>query len=356
MLIFRYLAKEVFITLVALTAILLLIFMSNQLIGYLNRAANGQIPGVFILKLMMFELPTLMSLLLPLGFYVALLLALGRLYADSEMIVLQACGYGPLQLLTHALMMALAVASFVLMMMVWLSPIIAMDRAKLLQTTGVQTLIKTILPGHFRALSGGKQVFYVESISRDHQSAKNIFFAQFSEKEAKSTWDVLWADRALVEANQATHEEFVVLEQGKKYQGKPGEANYQVAEFAKLKVRLPHPNNEVKHDIRVVNTANLWPLNNSDLAKAAELQWRLSIPMMVISLTLVAVPLSRVNPRSGKFAKLLPAIVIFIIYANLMFIARDWLSSGKIPIWLGLWWLHLSVALLGGWLIWRQRS
>jgi lipopolysaccharide export system permease protein len=96
-------------------------------------------------------------------------------------------------------------------------------------------------------------------------------------------------------------------------------------------------------------------LTNPDLKKAAELQWRFSVPLMLLTLTLVAVPLSRVNPRSGKYAKLLPAIVVYIIYANFMFVARDWVASGKIPPWLGMWWLHIAVALLGLFLIYRSQ-
>jgi len=182
-LIFRYLSKEVFVTLVSLTAILLLIFMSNQLVIYLNRAASGKIPGMLIMKLMMLELPNLLSLLLPLGFYVALLLAYGRLYAESEMTVLQACGYGPSRLLKHSFIMASVVAMFVLIIMLWGSPLIATERALLLRTTGIQTLIQTIVPGRFIAIPHGQQVFYVESMNRDHSVAEHVFFAQNTQKK-----------------------------------------------------------------------------------------------------------------------------------------------------------------------------
>lgn len=354
MLIFRYLVKEVFIALTALTTILLLIFMSNQFIQYLNRAANGQIPGMLVLQLMMLELPTLLSLLLPLGFYVALLIAYGRLYAESEMTVLQACGYGPTKLLLHSLVMALFVAAFVLSIMLWASPIIAYDRAKLLQTTGIQTLIKTIVPGRFHAFSGDSQVFYVESMNRDHDVAKHIFLAKLAPKDDKVQWDIVWAKKAYTKTDVQSGEDYVILQNGARYQGTPGHADYQVAQFETYQSRLPHPTIRVKDDMRAVKTALLWPLNNPDRRKAAELQWRFSIPLMVLTLTLVGVPLSRVQPRAGKYAKLLPAIVLFIVYANLMFIARDWIVSGKIPMWLGMWWIHILVALLGLWLCWRN--
>lgn len=347
MLIFRYLSKEVCVTLVALTAILMLIFMSNQVVIYMNRAASGNIPGMLIMKLMLLELPNLLSLLLPLGFYVALLLAYGRLYAESEMTVLQACGYGPGKLLQHSLIMALVVAVVTSGMML-ASPWIAYQRAKVLQTTGIQTLIQTLLPGRFRSLPGsGNQVFYVEYIRPDHLQAKNIFFARTTEQSGMPQWDVIWAEQALLNTDPQTHEDHVILINGKKYQGQPGSSAYQVARFESYKHRLPHPDQSVKNDLRTEKFRALWPMNNPDLKKAAELQWRLSVPLMVFVLTLVAVPLSRVNPRSGKYAKLLPAILLYIFYANFMFIARDWIISGKIPWWIGMGWLHLMVAMIG---------
>ncbi|MFA5960651.1 MAG: LPS export ABC transporter permease LptF [Tatlockia sp.] len=356
MLIFRYLAKEVFITLASLTTILMLIFMSNQFVRYLNRAASGQIPGMIIMKLMMLELPNLMGLLLPLGFYVALLIAYGRLYAESEMTVLQACGYGPSQLLKHSFVMASVVGLFVTLIMVWVSPVINTERTKLIRTSGIQTLIQLIVPGRFQAESKGGYVFYVESMNRSHNEAQNVFLAHYVVRKEMPRWDVLWAKRAFAETDSKTREDFIVLQNGHEYEGLPGQLNYRVAEFDQYKARLPHPKvNGLKKDLRTASFKSLLPLDNEDKTKAAELQWRLAVPIMVFVLTLVAVPLSRVNPRAGKYAKLLPAIVLYIVYANFIFVSRDWITSGKIPWWIGIWWLHLSMALIGIALLWRNR-
>lgn len=355
MIIFRYLAKEVFVTLISLTAILMLIFLSNQLIQYLNRAASGTIPGLIIMKLMMLELPTLLCLLIPLGFYISLLLAYGRLYAESEMTVLRACGYGPDLLLKHSFIMASVVTVLVAAVMIWVSPYIYIERALLLRNTGVQTLIKTIMPGRFHAIHHGQEVFYVQSMSRDHNKAEKIFLAKRSSVENKIRWDILWADKAFAETDTKTGEDYIVLQEGKEYQGTPGNAEYQVTHFGQYKTRLPHPEVDIKDDLRTIKTVDLLPLNNPDRGKAAELQWRLSVPIMVLTLTLVAVPLSRVNPRSGKYAKLLPAIIIYILYANLMFITRNAVVSGALPKWIGLWWVHVVVAALGVFLIWRNQ-
>ena len=355
-LIFRYLAKEVLLTLAALTTILLLIFMSNEFVLYLNRAANGQIPGMILMKLMLLELPMLLGPLLPLGFYIALLVVYGRLYAESEMVVLQASGYGLNQLLKHSLIMAFMVAGFLAVTVFLGGPFVAQKRSQLLNASGVQILIQTVAPGRFQAISGGKQVFYIEAMNRSHDEARHIFWASQSIKNNHLQWDVLWASHGLTESDSKTGENYIVLKEGHEYQGLPGGSSYQTAQFHQYKARLPHPNLRFKDDVREIKTSQLLPYFNASRQKFAELQWRLSLVLMVFPLTLIAVPLSRVNPRSGKFAKLFPAMCIFFIYANLIFVARDWLVDGKVPQWLGIWWLHALAMMLGVGLIVHNRA
>ncbi len=355
-LIFRYLAKEVFTTLLALTSILLLIFMSNQFVRYLARAASGKIPAAFIFKLLALELPMLMGLLMPLGFYMALLLAYGRLYADSEMTVLHACGYGPPKLLKHSLIMASGVAAIVLVILLWVNPAIAIERTKLLRSTGIQVLIQTLEPGRFGSLPGGEAVFYVDKMKGEHRNARGIFLARLDTHQQDKNWNVVWADKAEIKLDKKTNMNELVLMDGHAYQGQPGHADYRVIDFKRYETPLPEPVIVPKAgDLRAMKTAELWPFNASDHAKAAEVAWRLSIPSMVIILTLIGVPLSRVNPRAGKYARLLPAILLFILYADLLFVSRDAIASGKIPWWFGMGCLHGSMLLIGFGLIWRSR-
>ena len=355
MIIFRYLAKEVFVTLAALTLILLLIFMSNQFVIYLNSAARGRFPILLVMKLMLIEVPMFMTMLLPLGFYMSVLLAYGRLYADCEMTVLQACGYGTRQLLQHTFIMAFIVGCLVMSIMLFASPKFSVARTTLLRTTGIQTLIQTIIPDRFMAFSNGNQVAYVRSMSRDHRVAKDIFFARLVPKDGQKEWDVLWAQSATAHTKASTNEDYVLLNNGKTYSGHPGKADYQVGEFESYKARLPHPKVDINEDIRTLSTSDLLTKDKTDLKKSAEFQWRLTFGFMVFVLTLLAVPLSRVNPRMGKYAKLLPAILIFIVYANGVFVSREWMETGKTPFWIGMWWIHFPFLLLGLILLWRNR-
>lgn len=351
MILFRYLAKDVFITLIALTSILLLIFMSNQCVQYLNRAASGQFPGMLILKLMMLELPNLAGLLLPLGLYMAFMLSYGRFYAENEMVAMFAGSYSPSKLLMQSLLMGSFVAILVGCLIFTVAPWIALERAKLIHTTGVKTIIQTIAPGHFKSLENGNLVFYVDAMSRNHEKAKHVFLAKLL-PDAK--WEVVWANEAFGQVNSITQEDELVLKDGRAYIGVPGELKYQVVHYNQVDVRLPHPKSNPEEDIRAIQTEKLWPYFNEDRNKAAELQWRFSVPLMVMVLTLIAVPLSRINPRSGKYANLLPAVLIYVLYANFMFVARSWVRNGKVPVWVGMSWLHLVFIALGLYLVWRN--
>ena len=90
------------------------------------------------------------------------------------------------------------------------------------------------------------------------------------------------------------------------------------------------------------------------LRNKAELQWRISLPILVFIVTLMAVPLSRVNPRQGRYLKLLPAILLYMAYLTILIAARGALEKGKLPMALGLWWVHALFLLIGlGLLYWE---
>ncbi len=356
MLIFRYFCKEIFSALIALTIIILLIFLSNQLVQYLGRAASGQLPGMVVLQLMALEVPNLLCLLLPLGFYVALLIAYGRLYAENEMVVLFAAGFSEWRLMAYTFVIASFVAALVTYLTFWVNPGIYHGRAKLIRNQGVETLIKTIMPERFRAINAGKQVFYVKDMSRSHTQANDIFFAEQVPGKEHGEWKIMWAESGKTRFNVKTNQTSLVLEHGRIYEGSPGKSNYKVYQFAQLESAIPMPNITVSDDVRTLNNRELFPVHNKDLERVAELQWRLSIPIMVFVLTFLALPLSKVNSRQGKYARLIPALLLYILYANFMFMGRDWLVQGSVPWWLGLWWLHGTFLLIALMLIVWQRK
>jgi lipopolysaccharide export system permease protein len=355
MIISRYLLKEVLASLLAVTIVLLLIFLSNQLVRYLSYAASGKIPADLVIRLMGFEIPYLLALLLPLGLYLGIILAYGRLYADSEMSVMQACGVGQRRLVGITFLLGLVVAAFVLVLMLFVNPTIAQEKNKGISQN---TIMDTLRPGRFQVLNDGRRVVYVEKISRDRQQADNLFIAEEQKTTANNdngAWIVVSAARGGQEKIPPSKESFIVSHDGFRYAGTPGENAYSVIKFAKYAVRIPSPAMTSAHEeVENIVSRKLWQ-NRDEPVQAAELQWRLSIPLSVLVLTLLAIPLSHTRPRQSRYTNLLPAILLYIVYVNLLFVSRNWVEIKMVPVALGMWWVHLVVLLLAGGLLLLQK-
>jgi len=351
MIISRYFAKEVLSTFFAVIIVLLLIFLSQQFVKYLGAAAAGKFPGLAVLELMALATPHVLGLLIPMALFLAILMTYGRFYVDSEMTVLSACGFSWKKLLAITLAIALVVAVLDAGLTLWLSPKISGMRNKILVNASSAMIVKTIMPGRFQATRDGSRVFYVESMSREDNWARNVFMAQKprSKKAGKSTWDILSAQSAYLETKPKTHEQYIVATNGNRYFGNAGDQDYRMIHFGKYGVKMDFNRASKRRDQDEMSTLELLHAGSADPHNVAELHWRLAMPISVFILAILAVPLSRVNPRQGRYAKLLPSVLIYILYANMIIVGQDWIESGKIPVQFGMWWIHalfLVLALL----------
>ncbi|HEY0289972.1 MAG TPA: LPS export ABC transporter permease LptF [Pseudomonas sp.] len=356
MIVFRYLSREVLVTLSAVSAVLLVIIMSGRFIKYLAQAASGALdPGVLFL-IMGFRLPGFMQLILPLGLFLGILLAYGRLYLESEMTVLAATGMSQQRLLW----ITLAPAALISLLVAWLSFSLAPQGATqfslLINKQDAMTEFDTLVPGRFQALRDGTRVTYTEQMSDDRINLGGVFI---SEKRLSSDAS---KDRGItVLVAEKGHQEikndgsrYLILENGYRYDGNPGEANYRAIKYDTYGALLPKPDiSDEITDRDAIPTSELITGEDSPRNKA-ELQWRISLPILVFIVTLMAVPLSRVNPRQGRFLKLLPAILLYMAYLTILIAARGALEKGKIPMALGLWWVHGIFLAIGlGLLYWE---
>jgi lipopolysaccharide export system permease protein len=362
--IFRYLVKEVYSASFAVTSVLLLIFLSNQFIRFLTITAAGKLPAVQILYLLSLEIPQLLCFLLPLGLYIGLLLAYGRLYADSEMVVLNTCGLSVKRLMGYTMFMALMIFIVVSLLSFWLSPYVAKTRNHALDEIKDASALQTILPGSFQAVESGSKVYYVQNMSNDRQQLKGIFEADeidTGDNAVPEAWNVLAANSGFGYQDPKTGDKFIVATQGHRYQGIPGDNQFRVLQFQNYGLRIsstPPMNNKDTDSIPTSQLISQLLHHNS--AASVELQWRLAMPLSVLLLGLLALPMSVVKPRQGKFAKIFPAVLIYIIYANMILVAQSWLEQGSINLHLGLWWIHgallLTTIILIGWQLgWQRR-
>ncbi|WP_369959853.1 LPS export ABC transporter permease LptF [Pseudomonas benzenivorans] len=348
MIVFRYLSREVLVTLSAVSAVLLVIIMSGRFIKYLAQAAQGLLdPGVLFL-IMGFRLPGFLQLILPLGLFLGILLAYGRLYLDSEMTVLSATGMSQQRLLVYSLAPALLVALLVAWLSLGLAPQGVAGQMRILNEQEALTEFDTLVPGRFQAMKDGSRVTYTQELSEDRGQLGGIFISEkrFSRDGGKERGITVLVAESGRQELQADGSRYLILENGYRYDGNPGQADYRAIQYDTYGVLLPKPSvsGEVS-EREAVPTRELFGSDNARLQ--SELQWRLSIPLLVFVVTLLAVPLSRVNPRQGRFLKLLPAVFLYMAYLALLIAARGALDKGKIPQSLGLWWVHGVFVLIG---------
>lgn len=354
MIVFRYLSREVMLTLSAVSAVLLVIIMSGRFIKYLAQAAAGQLDPGSLFLIMGYRLPGFMQLILPLGLFLGILLAYGRLYLESEMTVLSATGMSQQRLLRMTLFPATLVALVVAWLSLSLAPQGANQFQLLLNKQDALTEFDTLEPGRFQALRDGTRVTYTESLTDDRVNLGGVFISQknLGSDQKDRGISVLVAEKGRQEVHSDGNR-YLILHNGYRYDGSPGQADYRAIKYDTYGVLLPKPDaSDEVTDRDAIPTSTL--LSADDERSRAELQWRISLPLLVFIVTLMAVPLSRVNPRQGRFLKLLPAILLYMAYLTILIAARGALEKGKIPPALGLWWVHGIFLFIGlGLLYWE---
>jgi len=343
----RYLLREVTVTFIAVTGVLLLILLSNQLARVLGQAVQNGFPGSVVLALIGLTTLQQLTVLVPIGLYLGIVLALGRLYHESEMTAMAACGIGtasiyrPVALLTLLVVAALAVLSFRVV------PAAGM-RAQQIRVDALRSAqFGSLEAGRFRSFAGGDIVFYAERVSPNGQ-LRGVFV----QRRVGDRVEIAVAERAEQRgAGQA--EQLFVLHDGRRYEGVPGEPEWRVVTFKEhgIPVRLP----EVK-----AKTAKLWLkptgelFGSRDAADRSELAWRTAVPVMALALMLLAVPLAKLRPRQGRFARVGIAVLAYFIYSNLVAAVRVWIEKGSPGGALGMWWVHLVPVAVAALLIWRD--
>jgi len=344
----RYVLKEVTLSWLAVTGVLYAILLSQQLAQVLGQAAERGYPKEIILSLIGLMSLQNGTLLLPVGVLLGVSLAFGRLYHESEMAALQACGVGPWRLLRPVAVLAGLITLLCAWAVLDLAPS-AFARAQSMQKAAIQAAEFGLMePGKFHSFAHGGAVFYAESADRDGTLHK-----VFVERRAEDHVEVMLADRArhLISADGSVHT--LVLYEGERFDGSPGNPSMR-------RVRFSEHGIPVRMDAAVGGLTRVEARATDDLRHdpspqaVAEYQWRLSLPLMVLVLAFLAIPLSELAPRQGRYARIGVVILVFFIYSNLLSAARTWLEKGSVPASVGLWWPHLLMLLIAAVLWWRR--
>lgn len=341
MIIFRYLCREILSATTAVCVVLLLVLISGRFVKYLANALSGNMDPEVIFAVIGYRIPSFLELTLPLAFCLAILLTFGRLYVENEMSVLKACGISESKLLGVVMIIALGLALFVGYLSLYVSPLGIQKAETIFAAQEQKSELDRLMPKNFYSLRGGKGVTYVDSVAEDGQ-LQDVFLSVTSGSAESSNSNLV-----VVVAEQGNHhiaedgsERFLVFERGYRFEGVPGMANYQITYFDEYGTRLQPPD-KLSEDTEVDAMPTVALIGSDDFEHQIALQWRFSIPVMVVIVALLAVPLSRINPRSGRFVRILPTVILYFIYLVSLNAVRVNLEAGVIPATLTLLPVHL---------------
>lgn len=343
MIAFRYLFRETLKTQLAVLFVLLLIFISQNFIRVLGEAASGKIPGALVAKLLLLNMPDMATIMLPVSLFIGVLFAHGRLYAESEMTVMRAVGMGPGKVMKATMMLTLLWTGVALANSLWLNPWAKGQIYQLRDQVQADPGFAVLREARFMNLDGGRIVAYVEEVEKNGGAGQlnHIFVAQRGQGQQVPAVVVAEVGRL----NERDDGQWLTLDRGRRYGGEPGTRAFEVADFREYSAFIRAAEVEASEQ-KESATPSLALWQSEQLNDKAELQWRLVLPLSMLVLTLVVVPLSVVNPRQGRYAKLLPAIMLYLAYFLLQSASRSALSGGTLPTTPGLYIVPLGFLLL----------
>ncbi len=318
---------------------LLAILTSTQLIRLLNDAAGGRIAPEGVLALLGFAALNFLPVLLSLTLFVSVLLSLSRVYRDSEMAVWQSCGVPLTAWLRPVLKFALPQVLAIAVLSAFLSPWAQLSSAEYKAKLASRKDASQVTPGAFREIQGGERVVFVEAMADDVSQIQNVFVSSFENGRLGVVMAATGHQEILGNGDR-----FMVLERGRRYEVEPGTPEFKIMEFERYGFRTEDsstkpadatPSRRPFHELLVDRAAN----------SRGELLWRLGLPISALVLAMMAIPLSYVNPRAGRSANVLIAILIYAIYSNLLSISQAWVSRGKLSFAIGVWAAHAVMLL-----------
>jgi lipopolysaccharide export system permease protein len=330
----RSLVREFSLIAIAVVGVLLAIILTRLLIMLLGKAAVGDVAPEAVVGLIAFGILNYLPVLLGIAVFVAVLLALTRSYRDSEMTVWFTSGLSIAAWIRPVLQFALPVALVCALLSLAVTPWSQAQSVEYQRLLASRDEVSTVTPGVFRESRSSDRVFFVDKLSERDDVVNNIF-VQSTERDRMG---VMVAQRGFIETAE-NGDRFVVLLNGRRYEGTPGALDYRTVDFDRYALRI-EPREAARQAPSNKATATLELLAESRPDQVAELHWRLALPLAVLIMGLFAIPLAFVNPRSGRSWNLIMAVLVYALYNNLLSIFQAWTAQGKLPGWLGLWPVH----------------
>ncbi|RWR01457.1 lipopolysaccharide ABC transporter permease [[Pantoea] beijingensis] len=345
MIIIRYLVRETLKSQLAILFILLLIFFCQKLVRILGAAVDGEIPTNLVLTLLGLGVPEMAQLILPLSLFLAILMTLGRLYTESEITVMHACGLSKAVLVKAAMILMLLTAAVAAVNVIWLGPWSARYQSEVTQNAKANPGAAALAAGQFQQSGDGNSVLFIENVKGNDFG--HVFLAQLR-PNGNARPSVVLADSGHMDQRR-DGSQVVTLDKGTRFEGTALLKDFRITDFTNYQAIVGYksvtldPNDSAQAGIHALLTTH-----NADFR--SELHWRITLIFSVLVMALMVVPLSVVNPRQGRVLSMLPAMLLYLIFFLLQSSLRSNGSKGRLDPAIWMWlvniaYLTLAVAL-----------
>ena len=309
----RYLTFDVITHTLAVSLVLFLVVFSGRFIKYLAEAAIGDLSASILLPVMLYKLPAFFELILPLGFYLGLLLSFGRLYADSEMVIFRASGTSQVQLFQQVAPATLIITVGMAVIALFAGPYGGLKANALLSEPRSAEGMHVLAEGRFKKQRGGDYVTYVERIDDDGRM-DTVFVAEWQRSESGISLSATLASAGAIKIDQVSGRRYLALSDGKRYDMAPGSTELTEAQFSGYRSLIPEVEGGLRSQARIETLPTAMLISSDNPEHLAILGWRVSLPLIVPIMALFAIPLSRTDSRRGRYARLGPALLVFLFY------------------------------------------
>jgi len=338
------LRRELSFTTGGVFLVLVTIMVTTLVIRILGYAANGAVNPEDAIVLISLATLGYLAVLLTVSLFVATLIVLVRWYKDSEMIVWFASGLSISNLIRPILQFATPLIIIIALLALFVWPWANRETTLISQRFQQRDDVSMVSAGQFKESARAERVFFIEELDVDKSEVKNIFVAD----SKNGRLSIAVASTGYIQ-NSENGEKSIVLKNGRRYEGQPTAPDFRILEFNDYTTKIrskealvPAPRDREKTVTELLNDNNPDAVN----ANRAELLWRVGLPLMALGLVLIAIPLAYVNPRLGNYTAMFYAVLIYLIYSNLLNLTQNFVAQGKISAFIGVWPIHLLAFLI----------
>ena len=343
------LRRELSFTTGGVFLVLVTIMVTTLVIRILGYAANGAVNPEDALVLIALATLGYLAVLLTVSLFVATLIVLVRWYKDSEMIVWFASGLSITNLIRPILRFATPLIIIIALLALFVWPWANRESTLISQRFQQRDDVSMVSAGQFRESAKAERVFFIEELDVDKSEVKNIFVAD----SKNGRLSVAVSSTGFIQ-NSEGGEKSIVLHNGRRYEGQPTQPDFRILEFKEYSTKIrskealaPAPRDREKTINELLNESAPDMINPN----RAELLWRIGLPLMALGLVLIAIPLAYVNPRLGNYTAMFYAVLIYLIYSNLLNLTQNFVAKGKVSMLVGIWPIHLLALLIAIFLI-----